>query len=63
MNPVLIRLIEEALEAGVPAIEVAESLATSDYQVSYIVGFCDAVSGYYEQQRPTLRLVQDGDTA
>ena len=62
MNPVLIRLIEEALEAGVPAIEVAETVATTDYEISYIVGYCDAVSGFYEQQKPTLRLVQNGDT-
>ena len=62
MRPTMIRLIEDCIAAGLEPIEIAATLATTDYEISYLIGFIDCLSGHYEQQRPTLRLVQDGDT-
>ncbi len=60
MNPITLRLIQEALSAGVPPLEIAMSLGDTDYQIAYMLGFIDCISGAVYERKPHLRLIAGG---
>ena len=60
MNPVTLRLIQEALSAGVPPLEIAMSLGDTDYQIAYLIGYIDCISGAAYEQKPKLTLIEGG---
>ena len=60
MNAVTLRLIEQSLAAGVPPLEIAMSLGSTDWEISYMLGFIDCVSGAVYEQKPKLTLIEGG---